>query len=460
MEKKRSKWASGIGFILAAAGSAVGVGNIWKFPGKVGANGGGIFLLTYFIVVAVLGIVVMLAELALGRHTEKNVVGAFAAISKKWKFVGYLSVITPFVILSYYSVVGGWVMKYVFTYVTGGNFGGGATQYQDYFLGFIGKPIEPILWTALFLGLCIFVLLKGVTSGIEKVSKILMPVFFLLICAVVVRSVTLPGAGEGLKYMLTIDLSLFTRDTLVVAIGQAFYSLSLGMSIMITYGSYLPKDQNMVKSSAWVCVLDTLVATLAAFAIVPVVYATLGAEGLGMGGMFAFIALPNVFSSIPGGSIVGLVFFVLLFVAALTSAISLMEGCVSFVTEEFNVDRKKSILILALPLLILGALYSLTQDAYNWSIPWFDFANGFQFKPIGTVMELFTDNLMIPLNALLTCIFVGWVWGSKNAADEIERGSKLPKGFRKVWEIGVRFVAPAVILVILYFTFVRGMALS
>ena len=216
----------------------------------------------------------------------------------------------------------------------------------------------------------------------------------------------------------------------------------------------------MVKSSTWVCVLDTLVATLAAFAIIPVVFATLGEDGLGMGGMFAFVALPNVFASVPGGTIVGLVFFVLLFVAAWTSAISLLEGCIAFISEEFKLERTKAAPMLAVPLLILGSLYSLTQVAYDWKLPWFDFAGGFQMKAIGTVMELFTDNLMVPLNALLTCIFVGWVWGAKNAANEIENGSKVFSKFKKLWIVCVRYIAPAIITLILYLTFVRGMALS
>lgn len=461
MEKKRGQWASTIGFILAAAGSAVGLGNIWKFPGKVGANGGGIFLLVYLIVVLTLGMAVMLGELAMGRRTQKNVVGSFAELGKRWKFVGYLGVFTPFVILSYYGVVGGWVMKYVFTYFTGGHFGEGATRYQDYFVSFISKPVEPIVWTVLFMGICILIILRGVSNGIEQMSKVLMPVFFLLLVGVVIRSAMLPGASEGIRFMLTIDFSSFNRDTLVAAIGQAFFSLSLGMGIMMTYGSYLPKEENLVKSASWICVLDTLAATLAAFAIVPVVYATLGHDGLGMGGAFAFIALPSVFDSIPGGTIVGAVFFFLLFLAALTSAISIMESCIAFVTEEFRISRAKAVAVLALPLLVLGCLYSLSQVSdRGLNMPWFDFANGVQMLPINAVMEKFTDNLMIPLNALLTCIFVGWVWGSGNAAKEIENDGKCPFRLTKVWEIGIRFIAPAMIAAILYFTFVRGQVLS
>lgn len=461
MENKRGQWASSIGFILAAAGSAVGLGNIWKFPGKVGANGGGVFLLIYFIVVALLGTVVMLAELSMGRKTQKNVVGAFATIRKRWKFAGYLSVLTPFIILSYYCVVGGWVMKYILIYLTGGNFGGGATQYADYFVNFRSQAVEPIIWTVLFFALCAWVIVRGVSGGIEKMSKFLMPLFFLLMIAIVIRSVTLPGAEKGVKFMLTVDFSMINRDTIVAAIGQAFFSLSLGMGIMITYGSYLPKEENLVKSASWVCVLDTLAATLAAFAIVPVVYATLGTDGLGMGSAFAFIALPSVFASIPGGTIVGCVFFFLLFVAALTSAISIMEGCIAFIAEEFHVSRAKAVAIITIPLMVLAALYSLSiVDERGLNIPWFDFANGIQMLPIGTVMEKLTDNLLIPLNALLTCIFIGWVWGTKNALKEIENDGAKPFPLRKAWDIAVRFIVPVIIVMIFYFTFVRGMVLS
>ena len=234
MHKNRGEWSNHLGFILAAAGSAVGLGNIWKFPGKLGANGGGLFLLIYIVVVAVIGLSIMLAELAIGRATQKNAVGAFRKLNKKWMFAGVIGMITLFVILSYYSIVGGWIMKYIAVYFGGAHFSGAATQYQDFFTGFITDSIEPILWGLLFLGLCIFIILKGVAEGIEKISKVLMPALFLLLIATAIRSVTLPGAMEGVRFMLHIDFSAFHTDMLVAAVGQAFFSLSVGMGILIT----------------------------------------------------------------------------------------------------------------------------------------------------------------------------------------------------------------------------------
>lgn len=461
MQQKRGQWASNLGFILAAAGSAVGLGNIWKFPGKVGTYGGGAFLLCYVVIVALIGFPVMLAELSIGRATQKNVVGAFHELDKKWTFAGGIGVVTLFVIMSYYCIVGGWVMKYIFAYVTDGSFGGGAVTYQEYFSGFISKPVEPLIWGLCFLVLCVFVVAKGVSEGIERVSKILMPALFLLLIACVIRAVTLPGASEGISYMLTIDPESFNRDTLVGALGQAFFSLSVGMGIMVTYGSYVPKKDNLVKSAAWICVLDTMVAFLAAFAIIPVVFITLGKEGLGMGGGFAFMALPQVFDGFPGGRLFGLFFFVLLFLAALTSAISILESCVAFITEEWHMSRLKASITLAVPMTVLSVGYSLSQlDSRNINLPWFDFSKGFQMLPMNAVMEKFTDNLMIPVGALCFCLFCGWVWGVDQSADEIGGQGKHRFVFRKPWGFIVRFLAPAVIVLILYFTLGKGQGLS
>lgn len=461
MHQKRSQWASNLGFILAAAGSAVGLGNIWKFPGKVGAYGGGAFILCYILIVAIIGYPLMMAELSFGRKTQQNMVGAYRTVGKPWAFVGILGIITLFVILSYYSVVGGWVLKYVWTYLTGGNFGEGTEPYQAYFVDFISKPVEPLLWGAVFLAATIFVVAKGVASGIEKVSKVLMPVLFLFLALIVVRAITLPGAMEGVKYMFTIPEGSLSGNTLVGALGQAFFSLSLGMGIMITYGSYVPKEENLQKSALSICCLDTTVAILAALAIIPVVYITLGTEGLGMGGGFAFMALPEVFGSLPGGVFLGLCFFALLFLAALTSAISILESCVAYLTEEFHLSRLKASLILAVPMAFLSAGYSLSQsEARGINLPWFDFTNGLQMLPMNAVMEKFTDNLMIPLGALLFCLAVGWVWGTKGLEEEITSDGKFSFRLCKSWRFIVKFLAPLVILVILYFTLGKGQGLS
>ena len=460
MKQSRGQWASSLGFILAASGSAVGLGNIWKCPGKVAAHGGGAFILCYVLIVALVGFPVMLAEISIGRNTQKNVVGAFRRLNRRWTFLGGIGVITLFVILSYYCVVGGWVLKYIQVYLMGADFGTGATPYQDYFVNFISKPVEPLLWGAVFLALCVYVVVRGVSKGIEKVSKFLMPCLFLILLAIVVRSITLPGAGEGLRYLFTVRPGTVNGNTLVGALGQAFFSLSVGMGIMVTYGSYVSKTENLAKSAAFICGIDTMVAILAGIAIVPVVFVTLGADGLGQGGGFAFMALPEVFAQMPGGIVFGCLFFMLLFLAALTSAISVLESCVAFLTEEFHLGRLKAIVLLVIPMAFLSAGYSLSQSAErNLNLPWFDFASGVQMLPMNAVLEKFTDNLMIPLGALGFCLFVGWVWGTKNALNEIEAdGSRFR--FKRSWSFLIRFLAPAVIVLILYFTLGKGQGLS
>ena len=385
MEHKRSQWASNIGFILAAAGSAVGLGNIWKFPGKVAAGGGGAFLICYALIVLFVGFPVMLAELSIGRSTQKNVVGAFRRLNPGWSFAGGIGVLTLFVIMSYYSVVGGWVMKYIAVYLTGADFsafGNDSSRFSAYFADFISRPGEPLIWGAAFLFLCIYVVVRGVSEGIERVSKFLMPGLFILLTGIVIYAMTLDGAAEGLKYMLAVDPAKFNGGTVVAALGQAFFSLSVGMGIMVTYGSYVPRTENLAKSAGCICILDSLVALLSGLAIVPVVYITAGPEAMGMGGGFAFIKLP-----------------------------------------------------------------------------WFDFTNGVQYLPMNAVMEKFTDNLMIPLGALFFCLFVGWVWGTDNASKEIE-ASGHSMAWKRLWAFLVKFLAPAVIVVILYFTVGRGQGLS
>ena len=387
MTEKRHQWASNLGFILAAAGSAVGLGNIWKFPGKVGTYGGGAFLLCYLLIVFLVGFPVMLAELSIGRATQKNVVGAFRTLNSRWRFAGYIGI----VILSYYCVVGGGVLKYVQIYAAGAHFGAGPGAYADYFSTFSARPVEPLLWGLGFLVLCIVVVVRGVSQGIEKVSKVLMPLLFLLLAGLVVYSVTRPGAGEGLRFLFGIDPARLSGDTLVGALGQSFFSLSVGMGIMVTYGSYVPKSENLAKSAGWICALDTLVA---------------------------------------------------------------------FLTEEFHLSRARAAIGLSAPMALLSAGYSLSQSAGRGiNLPWFDFKNGLQMLPMNAVMEKFTDNLMIPLGALCFCLFVGWVWGTKAAGQEIA-GEHGLRRMQKPWAFAVRFLAPLVIVVILYFTLGMGEGLS
>ncbi len=455
----RAQWASSLGFILATAGSAVGLGNIWKFPGKAYEGGGAAFIIVYVLIVAVLGMSIMLAEFAIGRRAQKNPATAFSLIGNgKGGWIGKLSLITAFIILSYYSQVGGWVLKYIEGYL----FESGAI-YADptgYFLGMLGSSAMPwqsaVIYPLIFLALVVFVIIRGVEQGIERMSKILMPGLFLLLIILTVRAVTLPGSAEGLGYLLNPDWSKLSFQMVLVALGQAFYSLSLGMAIITTYGSYVSRKENLIKHTAIICSLDTVVAIMAAFMIIPAVFA-MGVEP-GMGGSFAFISLAEVFRQMPMGSLFGAFFYLLLFLAALTSAISLLEGPVAYFVETFGFDRKKVTCCFGIGLFALGIFYTLSQVYLPIKGVWFDGVNGLTFPAFGDFMEFLTDRLMVPVTALSLCLFVGWRWGADRASHELEHNGRFP--LRGVWMAMVRFIAPLSIGVILIGGLVFGLALS
>ncbi|MFI3115076.1 MAG: sodium-dependent transporter [Clostridia bacterium] len=456
MHENRDAWASNIGFVLAAAGSAIGLGNIWKFPGKIGANGGGTFIVVYLCIVVLIGFSIMLAEIALGRFSQSNSISAFTKINKKWSFVGMLGITAAFIILSYYSVVGGWVLKYIVTYLLGTGFTGGT---EAYFVNFISQGVQPLIWHALFMSIVVFVVTRGVSAGIEKVSKVLMPVLLLILFAITVRAVTLPGAEEGIKFLFQFNVMDITPSLIISALGQAFFSLSLGMAIMITYGSYVSKEDSLTKSVAMIAGLDTCIALLAGFAIICAVFATDPTLIGSGGGGFAFISLPNIFAQMPLGDVFGFLFFVLLFFAAFTSAISILEGIVACVTEMFSIKRVKATILLGVVMYIVGCGYSLSQGALPWlKLPWFDFANGLTFQAMGNVMEYLTDNLLIPLTALFVCIFVGHIWGTTNAIEEIKVGSEFK--MQKTWVFSIKYICPIAIAVILFTTLVLGTSIS
>ncbi len=457
MTNNRVGWASNLGFILTAAGSAIGLGNIWKFPGKVGQYGGGTFIVVYLCMVALIGFSCLLAEITLGRYAKMNTFGAFRAVDKRWCFTGFLGLLSAFIILSYYSVVGGWVLKYVFTYLTGANFNGDTTQY---FTDFIAQPLAPLGWHLLFMCLTVTIVLQGVRGGLEKISKLLMPILFIILIAITLRAATLDGAAEGIAFLFSFDATLLTGDLIITALGQAFFSLSIGLGIMITYGSYVSDQDNLPKSVVSILCLDTFIALLSGAAIVCAVFATDKSLIGGQGGGFAFISLPNVFAQMPAGNLFGGLFFLLLFFAAWTSSMSLLEGLVAFVSEELSLSRKVSTLSLAAAMTVLGCGYSLSQGALNLTLPWYDFAGGLRFLPMGTVMELLTDNLIMPLAALFMCIFVGWVWKPQNAIAEIRSGGSAKFAFAPAWAFLIRYICPLSIVAILFCGIVMGVALS
>ncbi len=467
MKETRAQWGSKLGFILAAAGSAVGLGNIWKFPGKAFEGGGGAFLLMYLLIVPLVGMPAMLAELTVGRASQSNVVDAFGKLGhKRFAWVGWVGWLAAFIITGYYSHVGGWVLRYVAAYATESG-----SVYADplaYFYRMLGYdaaaettffPWVALVFAAVFLIICAVVIIRGVEDGIEQFNKVGMPALFVILIILLVRSVTLPGAQEGVKYMLTLDLSKVNGQTFLIALSQAFYSLSLGMSIMVTYGSYLPKEENMPRNTLLVCVMDTLVAVVAGFVIVPSVFATLGAEGVGKGGGFAFVSLAGVFQQMAGGTIFGLMFYLLLLFAALTSTVSLIEGIVAFLIERFHWKRTPTTIGLCVVLFLMGCVYTCSQAAYPIHGIWFDFANGLSFPLFCDAMEFLTDRVLIPLSALGTCIFVGWAWTPKTAVEEITRcGVK----FRLVrtFSFLIRFVVPAAVIVIFAVSLFTGTTLS
>ena len=449
MNNERGAWSSNFGFIVATAGSAIGLGNIWKFPGKVSAGGGGAFIIIYFAIVFTLGLSIMLTELVVGRKTQRNAVAAFDELNPKWKFTGILGVLSAFIVLSYYCVVGGYVLKYVFTYITGANF---QNDFGDFYFSFIESPCEPVIYLIIFMGITAFIVIRGVSGGIEKVNKVLMPALFVLLMVLLVRSVTIPGADAGISFLTTLDFTEITPNSLLSALGQALFSLSIGLGTACTYASYLSKKENLAKNAGVICILDTIVALLAAFIIIPAVFAT--GTSLDNGGSFPFVALPGVFDTMPAGNVFGALFYILLSFAALTSSISLMETIVAYVSENMKMSRKKATLIISLFMLILGILYSLSQGAVNIPGIWYTVRDGLTFPAFGKMMEYVTDYIMIPLGGLFFCIFVGWIWGSKNAISEITQGGIMKFRFQKLWSFIIKYVAPILITVIMIIEFI------
>ena len=434
-EQTRSSFTGKLGFVLAAAGSAVGLGNLWRFPYLAAKYGGGIFLLTYIILAVTFGFTLMVAEIAIGRKTRLSPVGALNA---KWGFLGWMASIVPMIILPYYCVIGGWVIKYLGTFVAGG---GNAAAGDSYFSGFISKPVEPIVWLAIFVGLTAVVVLLGVEKGIEKVSKILMPILVLLSVGIAIYSITLPGAWEGVKYYFTPDFSKFSPETVLAALGQLFYSMSLAMGIMVTYGSYMKKEVDLPKSVRQIELFDTGIALVAGLMIVPAVFVFTGGDenALQAGAGLMFQMLPKIFASIPGGGIVGAVFFLLVLFAALTSSISLMETVVSILHDKLGWNRKTICWIVIAGTFLIALPSSLGYGVWgSVKILGMAFLDFFDF---------ISNSVLMPIVALLTCIFVGYVIKPKSIADEVKVSAKFRD--EKLFSVLIKYVAPICIVAIL-----------
>jgi NSS family neurotransmitter:Na+ symporter len=431
---QREQWGSKLGFILAAAGSAVGLGNIWRFPYITGQNGGAAFVLLYVLLVFIIGFSVMLAEIAIGRSAQLNAVGSFKKLKGgAWPIVGWMGVIAGFMILSFYGVIGGWTMAYIIKSFTGLMAAAESGGAGDAFGGFIANGPVVIAWQAAFMVLTIWVVYRGIGEGIERYCKILMPALFVILLVLIVRSVTLEGAGKGLEFYLKPDFSKLTGATFLAALGQAFFSLSLGMGCMITYGSYLGKKEILPGAAVQVCFLDTMVALLAGLVIFPAVFAFGVEPGAGPG--LTFITLPSVFAKMPGGPVWSGLFFLLLFIAALTSAISLLEVVAAYFIDEMKWSRPKAAWIMGGAIFLLGVPSALSLGTMKLQIAGKDFLDA---------MDFLSSNVLLPLGGLFIALFVGWIWTEK-ARREVTNDGTVPFGMMTAWLWICRVVAPVAI---------------
>ena len=439
MKEKRSMFSGKLGFVLAAAGSAVGLGNIWRFPYLAARYGGGIFLLVYLILVVSLGFSLMIAEVAIGRKTKLSAIGAFRKLREKWKFLGYLSSLVPIIIFPYYCVIGGWVVKYLLVYATGGGMeAAGDTYFNDY----IAKPAEPILWLAVYVGITAVIVFFGVQKGIEKASRIMMPALVVLTIGVAIYSVTRPGALEGVAYYLIPDFSRFSVNTVLGAMGQMFYSMSLAMGIMVTYGSYMKREDDLEKSVSQIEIFDTGIAFLAGLMVIPAVFAFSGGDeaALNQGAGLMFVTLPKVFADAGTlGLVFGGLFFLLVLFAALTSSVSLMETVVSIFQDTFHWSRKFTCTLVMVACLVLALPSSLGYGLLDWIAPL-----GFSLLDF---FDFISNSVLMPIVALFTCLFVGWVVKPKLVVDEVKLSSKFPR--EKLFVVVIRYVAPICILLVL-----------
>ncbi|MBS4534181.1 sodium-dependent transporter [Clostridium sp. D2Q-14] len=444
----RDKWSSNLGFILAASGSAIGLGNLWKFPYNAGANGGGAFVLLYLLFLILIGIPLMISAITLGRKTQLSVFGAYKSINPKWSFVGGLGVICGFIILAFYSTVGGWVIYYLKTAILGGLNSTDPIFLGNLFGNLMNSPVELLLYQFIFMLITMFIVLKGISNGIEKASKIMMPSLFIIIIIIIIRSITLNGSLVGIEFLFIPDFSKINMDVAMNALGQVFFSISIGMGTIVTYGSYLDKKDNLLTTSSMIPLLDTLIAILAGLAILPAVFA-LGFEPTEGPGLM-FITLPAVFSSMPLGNLFCILFFLLVLFAALTSSISMLEVAVSYFVEEKKKKRVPSTVIIGIIIFLLGIPASLSLG--TWS-----------FKVLGTLnffdlYDKLTANILLTTGAFLLTIFIGWVLKPEEAIKEIE-SSGIKFKLANIWTILIKYLVPIAIGIILinsYIDFIKS----
>lgn len=454
-KKKRSNFTGSVGFVLAAAGSAVGLGNIWRFPYLAAKDGGGVFLLCYLILALTFGFTLLTTEIAIGRKTAQSPLTAYKQIHPKWGFIGALACLVPVIILPYYCSIGGWVLKYLFAFLTGG---GTEAAADGYFSGFITGEWQPIVCLIVFLAATAFIVYNGVNKGIENYSKILMPILLVLIIGIAIYSLTLSHTDEsgnvrtsleGLKIYLIPDFTGMTFRKLMIvvmdAMGQLFFSISVAMGIMVAYGSYAKKETNLMQSINHIELFDTIVAFLAGMLIVPAVFTFMGMEGMTAGPGLMFVSLPKVFAAMGfAGNIIGTLFFVMVFFAAVTSAVSVMEAIVSSIMDKFGLTRKKSTILVTVYALVFGIIVCLGYNLLYFEVT---LPNG-SVGQILDIMDYISNNCLMPLVALFTCILIGWVVKPKTIIDEVTIGGN--RFQRKALYVAmIKVVAPIMLFFLL-----------
>ncbi|MBR5302315.1 MAG: sodium-dependent transporter [Clostridia bacterium] len=454
-KQKRGSFSGSLGFVLAAAGSAVGLGNIWRFPYLAAKDGGGIFLLCYLILALTFGFALLTTEIAIGRKTGKSPLVAYGTLHKKFGWVGTLACLIPTLILPYYCAIGGWVLKYLAAFLTGGGVDAAA---DGYFTGFITSQFSPIIWFVLFMAATIFVVYKGVNNGIERFSKLVMPALLVMIVAIAAFSLTLSHTDaqgvtrtglEGMKVYMIPDFEgmTFGRFAVVLmdALGQLFYSISVAMGIMVAYGSYVKKETNIVKSVNQIEIFDTVVAFLAGLMIVPAVYTFMGTEGMSAGPSLMFISLPKVFQAMGAiGTVVGVVFFVMVAFAALTSSVSVMEAVVSSVMDKWHLSRSKAAVGVSMYALIAGIIVCLGYNVFYFELRLPNDSVG----QVLDIMDYVSNYVLMPVVALATCVLVGWTLGPKSIIDEVTRnGERFTR--EKLYVTMIKIVAPMLLMFLL-----------
>jgi len=449
----RGLWSSKFAFVLAATGSAVGLGNIWKFPYVTGENGGGAFVLVYLLCIFIIGIPIMMAEVFIGRNGRHNPITSFRLVAERnlasagWRLSAIIGMLAAFIILSFYSVIGGWAASYVGHAALGDFAGGTADSVGELFGGLLASPGQLLLWHTVFMALVVLVVARGLKGGLERAVTILMPALFILLLMVVGYATTTGHFGEAVSFLFTPDFSALTVNGVLVALGHAFFTLSLGMAIMMAYGSYLSRDVSIGRTAVTVAIMDTVVALLAGLAIFPIVFANGLEAGAGPG--LIFQTLPLAFGNMPMGGLFGTLFFVLLLFAAWTSGISLLEPVVEWVEEKTSISRLGSAVIAGGACWLLGITSILSLNVWSDVTPLGMFA-AFEGKTIFDLLDYFTANIMLPLSGLLTAIFVGWFV----ARESLKGDLALQAGTFDLWYNLIRFVTPVAVAIVFVYNLI------